>query len=145
VVTSETGTVSLRYAGVFYPRVQWVRQRFSPTPETILRARHLAWELAAQCGFESPEDVVLVTSELATNAVRHANTDYTVTLEYDPPIVRVEVGDQALGTPTLGRIGKGAETGRGLRVVDTLSRSWGTRQCADGGKVVWAEVIGLVT
>lgn len=107
-------------------------------------ARRLAWELAIQSGFESPEDVVLVTSELATNAVRHAATDYTVTIEYDPPIVRVEVGDQAPGTPTLGGVGEGAESGRGLRVVDTLSRSWGTRQSADGGKVVWAEVIGLI-
>jgi anti-sigma regulatory factor (Ser/Thr protein kinase) len=119
-----------------------VTRRFSASPETISEVRRLVWEMAVEWEFEGPEDVAMVINELATNAVRHAATDYTVTVDYDPPVVRVEVRDRAQGMPVLGA-GPSAESGIGLLVVDTLSQSWGARRSPDGGKVVWAEVTGL--
>jgi len=46
---------------------------------------------------DDPDPVLLMTSELVTNVVLHANTDVTVSITRGPP-VRVEVHDGAAAT-----------------------------------------------
>lgn len=93
-------------------------------------------------------DVLLLVSELAANAIRHTASaeadgwfDLTVCIADDT--IRVAVGDQ--GSPTVPQITDGESDadkstgGRGLRIVDRLADSWG-HVGNDTGRVVWFEV-----
>ncbi len=53
--------------------------------------------------------------------------------------LRVEVGDTNPRLPVLADPCTHAESGRGLRIVATLARRWGTDR-ADEGKIVWFEI-----
>lgn len=81
----------------------------------------------------------LAVSELATNAVRHAHSDFTVSLSRLAPGVRMTVGDRSTVPPQL-RPGDVTTTGgRGLLLVDALSAGWGYQLVA-GGKLVWVDI-----
>jgi histidine kinase-like protein len=84
---------------------------------------------------------VLIGSELVTNAVLHARTELTLTLELRDGRVRISVKDRSQAPATLRHYQADALTGRGLGVVAALSDRWGISAAADG-KVVWAEVDG---
>ena len=75
-------------------------------------------------------------SELATNAVLHAGTPFTVALSAEQGQLRLEVRDGSRRDLHQHRYGLTATTGRGLALVDALSTDWGVR-VEDGGKVVW--------
>ena len=88
----------------------------------------------------APDDVVLVVSELAANAVRHARSGFEVSLRPLDGAVVVEVNDASPQMPWAGTPCSGAPGGRGLVIVNGLARAWGSRAGLDGGKTVWAEV-----
>jgi anti-sigma regulatory factor (Ser/Thr protein kinase) len=119
-----------------------LRAELGSDPAEVARARHLVGESLQQwrVSDEVAEVTVLLVSELVTNAVRHARAPITLHLHTVGEVVRVEVvdGDAAripvLQEPDLDRAG-----GRGLRLVDALSHSWGV-DGADAGKCVWFEV-----
>ncbi len=114
-----------------------VEQEFEGTPAAVSAARAfvsatlLAWDLD-----EVAEVAVLLTSELTTNAVRHARTAFRVVVSCRPPDLVVEVADGSPDHPAPRLAPPSAEGGRGLQLVQALARSWGTRP-ADQGKVVW--------
>lgn len=83
-------------------------------------------------------DLELITSELVTNAIRHANTITLVLYLPDDATAMVEVWDDNPEGPTAPIIDLQAEGGRGLMLVGALARSWGWRSTADG-KVTWAQ------
>jgi anti-anti-sigma factor len=83
------------------------------------------------------ERAVLVVNELVTNAVVHARTDLWLRLELRGDWLHIAVRD---GSPRLLRMvtaNPKAEGGRGLRLVEQLTRTWGAHPHPDGGKVVW--------
>jgi anti-sigma regulatory factor (Ser/Thr protein kinase) len=87
--------------------------------------------------------VSLVASELATNAVRHAGTPFTVTLEQTDGVVVLGVED---GSPTVPRQmpwDSSAPGGRGLFLVNVYAQECGVtlRSGATHGKLVWARFI----
>ncbi|KOV82878.1 ATP-binding protein [Nocardia sp. NRRL S-836] len=85
-------------------------------------------------------DVLLVCTELASNAYEHADGPRTVRLARVAEIIRIEVDDGTPATlPQLGVSRISDSRGRGLVLVAHLSRCWGTREAADG-KTVWAEI-----
>ena len=85
------------------------------------------------------EDIELVVSELATNAMVHACTPFTVILGASENTVSLRVLDGSHVGPTL-VVASALETnGRGLVIVQALSRDWGVTAHASGGKSVWAE------
>lgn len=87
------------------------------------------------------EDVVLLATELVTNAVRHGRGEVTVHLWPGPDVVRVEVGDANPRRPEPGGYDLDAEDGRGLLIVGALSSRWGTAPLPGGnGKTVWFEL-----
>ncbi|MDN0198324.1 SpoIIE family protein phosphatase [Streptomyces sp. S.PNR 29] len=90
-------------------------------------------------GDDTRENVMLLVSELVTNAVRFATGPVTVRLIRAGHGLLCEVGDTGNGRPRLGRNGPFDDSGRGLHVVHGLTSRWGVRW-TDTGKVVWAAV-----
>lgn len=85
------------------------------------------------------DDVLLVSSELVTNAVR-ATGSVAVQLRIAGPSLYVEVWDGVPGVPEVRPLDGDAEGGRGLRLVEALATRWGVCRPQAGGKVVWAEL-----
>lgn len=85
-------------------------------------------------------DAQLVVSELATNAVRHAGTAFTVTVSIRDETVLVEVADTATTMPVPCAAAACDDSGRGLSIVAALSRDWGVTREPDGSKSVWASI-----
>ena len=84
--------------------------------------------------------VVLLVSELVTNAVTHARTPVLFQAWVTDNLVRVEVHDCALPSRRLERCATlGVGRGCGLRLVDILATRWGV-QNEQSGKCVWFEV-----
>ena len=105
------------------------------TARRFIQARTAAWSFPEPAGSQ----LVLIGSELVTNAVLHARTELTLTLELRDERVRISVKDRSKAPATMRHYQADALTGRGLGVVAALSDSWGISAAADG-KVVWAEV-----
>ncbi|HET9730894.1 MAG TPA: MEDS domain-containing protein [Acidimicrobiia bacterium] len=85
------------------------------------------------------DDCAVVVSELATNAVMHAHSDFTVTVSRTVDGVRVSVADGDDTAPIAGNTDPWALGGRGLQLVAALAHRWGHLHVADG-KIVWADV-----
>ncbi|MFI9011163.1 ATP-binding protein [Actinosynnema sp. NPDC053489] len=88
------------------------------------------------------QDLLLVCTELVSNAYDHACAPRRLRVHrsHNRQSLRVEVDDGSPDRlPVAGSSRLGTFRGRGLIMVDNLSRRWGTRLCADG-KTVWAEV-----
>lgn len=85
------------------------------------------------------DDAVLVASELASNALLHADGIVGVSVTEHGDAVRVAVHDRTRVPPVIARQSVEAMTGRGLRLVAALSREWGAEP-NDGGKSVWADL-----
>lgn len=105
------------------------------TPESVRTARRFVDERVRACPPPVAENAVLLTSELCTNCVVHARTDYVLRVRAaDADGVRVEVRDDDPALPTV------TERGRGMRLVDALATDWGVERVGGEGKVVWFEV-----
>jgi anti-sigma regulatory factor (Ser/Thr protein kinase) len=89
---------------------------------------------------ESADVVVLLVSELVTNAVLHAAGPVEVALSLEGSSLRVEVSDRdpRLPPPRADR-SEHAPTGRGLLLVDRTVDRWGVERLP-GGKKVWFEL-----
>ena len=84
------------------------------------------------------DPVRLVASELATNALVHAQTAFSVTLESSKQTVLLTVRDQSPAPPAP-RVPEAMDlSGRGLEIVDIVTLDWGTDEDRAGAKAVWA-------
>lgn len=81
-----------------------------------------------------------LVSELATNAVIHARTEFTLEISRRGSTIKVCVRDHSATSPAVRRYTSDATTGRGLRLVETMARSWGIERAGSAGKVVWFEL-----
>lgn len=81
-----------------------------------------------------------LVSELATNAVIHARTEFTLEISRSDSTIKVCVGDRSATSPAVRRYTSDATTGRGLRLVETMARRWGIERTGSAGKVVWFEL-----
>ncbi|MFF1924155.1 ATP-binding protein [Streptomyces sp. NPDC058221] len=88
------------------------------------------------------EDVLLVVSELVTNACLHADGPDELRIASTPKALRVEVADAGAGQPaprTPHRAGRPG--GHGMFIVQRLCLDWGVvRVPGEPGKTVWAEL-----
>lgn len=115
-------------------------QRFDGTPRALRLARLFVEETLEHWDREELVDVgALVVTELATNAVVHARSDFTVQLSRRNGYVRVGVSDSNIDSPHLQEAGTSSVSGRGLYLVDAITHRWG-HDLIPGGKVVWAEI-----
>lgn len=110
-------------------------------PRSAGRARGFVSATLAQWGRQGfSEVVVLLTSEVVTNAVLHARSEIVLAVGCDDQRVRVEVTDSSRDKPVL-RFPRPEDTsGRGLGLVDVLSSAWGVRYHPQDGKSVWFEM-----
>ena len=80
----------------------------------------------------------LLTAELSANAIHHARTPFTVGITHDDEgMLTVEVHDHDSTLPVMAPYDPAALGGRGLLLVDALSREWGVTSVPDDGKTVW--------
>lgn len=86
------------------------------------------------------EDVLLLVSELVTNACLHAGGPEELVLHCTDTVLRIEVSDGSPARPVPRTPHQVARPGgHGLHVVARLSRAWGTAPRGPG-KTVWLEV-----
>lgn len=112
---------------------------FEATPVSASQARSFVVQHLVDHRLEYlVEPVRLVTSELATNAVVHANTAFIVTLEARDDVVLLTVRDDSLSLPARRTAQVMDRTGRGLEIVDIVSLDWGIDTDSAGSKAVWA-------
>ena len=99
-----------------------------------VRAAILSWDVPVD-----PGTAVLLTSEVVTNAIRHAPGD-TVLLAIScrRGQLRVDVHDTSRSLPVPVNAPADAEAGRGLLLVNSLSDEWGTYRTPSGKSVYFA-------
>ena len=78
-------------------------------------------------------------TELATNALRHAYSPFTVVVSMQEDAIRITVRDASPLPPALRDAPQVATSGRGLAIVASLSTRWAAEPYRRG-KVVWAEL-----
>ncbi|WP_079152051.1 ATP-binding SpoIIE family protein phosphatase [Streptomyces sp. RTd22] len=109
-----------------------------PKPQTAGRARRLTRRTLHRWHLDSLlEPTELMVSEVVTNAVRYASRPVTLRL-LRTDVLRCEVGDDSPFVPRMLHARPGDEGGRGLFLVNQLSRRWGATRLSTG-KLVWFE------
>jgi anti-sigma regulatory factor (Ser/Thr protein kinase) len=96
-----------------------------------------------QLGEEVIDDVMLIVSELASNAVQHGQPEIELRIRVEPFSVDVSVLDHGATVPPreIAAPDETATSGRGLSIVDRLASDWGVEPFDGGsGKTVWARL-----
>ncbi|MEU7985191.1 ATP-binding protein [Streptosporangium canum] len=126
-----------------YEGSEWVL-RLAGSPDQVVRARRL---ISMTLGRDHPlhDDCVLLTSEIATNAVVHSRSGdggvFTVTVAYSSEAVRVCVQDAGSSSaPCVCHAPADATGGRGLPLLEALAHRWGLVREAGANKV-WFELV----
>ncbi|MET9378450.1 ATP-binding protein [Streptomyces sp. NPDC003035] len=88
------------------------------------------------------EDVLLVVSELVTNACLHADGPEALRVVRRAGVLRLEVTDRGAGQPAPRTPHRGGRPGgHGMFIVQRLCLDWGIeRRPGAPGKTVWAEL-----
>lgn len=99
--------------------------------------------LARGIGGEPRDDMLLIVSELVTNAIRHGRplaSDGTVHVDWTVSDrgVAIEVTDGGNGVPLPVAASGQQEGGRGLAIVDALATRWGVAHAVTSATTVWA-------
>lgn len=115
---------------------------FAGSPHEVRNVRAFVWEMIPGCPVG--DDVVLLASELATNAVTHTASGehgtFDVGICLEEARVRVEVHDGgSVKTPAARRASATEESGVGLGLVEMIAARWG-HDGGPSGRVVWFEM-----
>ena len=123
----------------------------SAFPRSAGRAREYAREVLATWQLQAMSDTVeLLVSELVTNSVQatllidERQEDSTASpvylcLSLLADVLLIEVWDVSSRVPLKRPAADDDEDGRGLTLVKALSKDWGCRMLASGGKIVWCK------
>jgi anti-sigma regulatory factor (Ser/Thr protein kinase) len=111
-----------------------------PTTDSVPVARRFVRARLGHGGADV-DTATLLVSEVVTNAILHARTSVTLTVELAGEVVRITVRDGSPVQPRIHSFAATSATGRGLRLLDRLAKRWGVdADPATGGKIVWFEV-----
>jgi anti-sigma regulatory factor (Ser/Thr protein kinase) len=117
--------------------LQACRVRLTPGPAAAAEARGQVRAAIAVWNVPAGGDVAaLLTSELVTNAVKHAGGTITLGLRRARDRLRIDVHDKSPSPPALTAASADDEAGRGLMLVAGLSTGWGSYRTPTG-KVVY--------
>ncbi|MBE1495850.1 anti-sigma regulatory factor (Ser/Thr protein kinase) [Amycolatopsis lexingtonensis] len=121
----------------------WAMDLRGTTAPALVGIRRWASRALAHVGDDHLGDVLLVATELVTNAYDHGKGPVQVRMSRTarPCRVRIEVEDNCLEHPVVVTPSADTPGGRGMQIVAKLAAAWGVREHrASGGKTVWAEV-----
>jgi anti-sigma regulatory factor (Ser/Thr protein kinase) len=114
------------------------------TPESARIAR---WHVRAAFNYHGldhyADDAEIIASELVTNAIQHADADWTEKIVvsllrvHNPDSIAVIVTDSSPYPPVKREVSVDSERGRGLQIIEALSPHWEWTP-EDGGKAVFA-------
>jgi anti-sigma regulatory factor (Ser/Thr protein kinase) len=116
-------------------------QSFPPVVSSARHARRFVSATLAEQGIDDLESELL-TSELVTNVIRHARTDFHVAVIVRDDRLRIEVSDTSSILPSVRDVlmdNQQFEDGRGLAILEAVALEWGVESRPDG-KNVWFEV-----
>jgi anti-sigma regulatory factor (Ser/Thr protein kinase) len=124
-VSTSSRVVVSSHATAFVEARRFVRESVGPVPRRIV------------------DDAILLTSELVTNAVRHAGHDdqdeIEVTVSVDARVLRITVRDRGPGFDPEAVIPRSDEGGWGLDLLRRLSSRWSVDR-GSAGTDVWFEI-----
>jgi anti-sigma regulatory factor (Ser/Thr protein kinase) len=120
------------------PRASAEQNQLSLAPEPGAARDARAWVtgVLARWPEESVETARLLLSELVTNSVLHAGTAIEVICRPESRRARFEVSDWCRSGPVPKRYARDSPTGRGIRLVASLSEEWGVQR-ERRGKTIW--------
>jgi PAS domain-containing protein/anti-sigma regulatory factor (Ser/Thr protein kinase) len=131
----------LRYDGMKVRpiRANWTVWRL---PDAVMHARRFTARTLRDWKITEVADVVLlVVSELVTNALKHTKGEVRLDFTLGPDRLRVAVTDSSPRAPAKPVIVDWESTGgRGILLVEAVSASWGSVPLG-GGKQVWSEIM----
>ena len=111
-----------------------------PLPRLVSTAGAFVREHAPPLAPETADVLVLLTSELVTNAVLHGRSEVCLEVEASSARLRVSVLDENSRRPVEVAEDPDALDGRGLALVGALAVRWGVEE-RSLGKAVWFEVV----
>jgi PAS domain-containing protein/anti-sigma regulatory factor (Ser/Thr protein kinase) len=139
--SDDVALLLMRYDGMAVRplRESWTVWR---VPEAVRHARRFTKRTLRAWGVARYVDaVLLVVSELVTNALVHTDGPVRLDLTLVGSRLRIAVADSSPRTPVRPtNIGWEATGGRGLLLVEAMSAAWGTVPVS-GGKQVWCEIV----
>jgi len=141
LVVSRTVEAGVELARQRLPQVRRVGEQLAPHPTASRDARRfvarslLSWELPRLVA-----PATLVASELVTNSVVHAVTVVDLTMTRAGQYLRIAVRDHGGGRPAARADdpARSGLSGRGLLIVQAVTRAWGVFPRRMSGKTVWA-------
>ncbi|MEU7786257.1 ATP-binding protein [Amycolatopsis sp. NPDC049159] len=120
----------------------WALDLRGTTAPVLVEVRRWASRTLAQVDDAHLGDVLLVATELVTNAYDHGQGPLQIRMSHtaEPCRVRLEVDDSSPDLPVVAAPSRERLGGRGLQIVDKLADTWGVLAHPAGSKTVWAEV-----
>lgn len=116
------------------------RAKLDAQPQSAASARRFVDETLHRWECDELFDVVgLLTSELVTNAILHAQSEIELSVSMTPDAIRIDVADHSAAMPSRRDAAEEDTSGRGLGLVEALATSWGVDE-RPGGKSVWFEL-----
>jgi len=115
-------------------------RRFANVTTSVRLARRFVAEQLTDFDDVTAESVILMVSELATNSIRHAASEFSITVTSTRQHLHVEVTDYGSGTPVARSALPSDTTGRGLQIIAELADDWGVHSKRSGTKTVWFTV-----
>jgi len=111
-----------------------------PDHTAAARARRFVGDTLRAWGLDGEvPDAELLVSELVTNAIMHARSPASVSVDRRGSLFRIAVCDDSSSKPRVQDYGPRAVTGRGMLLVDRIADRWGVEELGRG-KCVWFEV-----
>ena len=106
------------------------------------RARQHLRRLSIRCSRDTQDDALLLTSELITNAVRHARGPIRLAVYCTAQALRIAVSDAGPQELVLPEARDELATGgRGLHILQSIADTWGVQSRAEPpGKTVWFDL-----
>ena len=137
---STHATASARTATAYPSSRGTAIRTFALCSDAPAAARHFAVDAVRRLGAANlADDTALVVTELAANAIVHAQTGFTVDLSASQDVLRITVRD-ASPLPPAAAEDLPALPLHGLGAVDALASRWGVERLGHSGKLVWVEL-----